>query len=265
MKAKAPILDYFKDKGLINKETYLANQAQDFENINLIKDKHIDTCLLVFVKSKYIPDDILKKCKLVYIFTAASTENWVYLYDNKFLIAQTSMGAPAAVGLMEELGFMGITKFFACGSCGLIDNNFDSSKLLLIDKAIRDEGTSYHYLPESVYIETDRELTNYIDSALKIRNFNFEHGTTWTNDAFYRETAQAIEKRLSQGAISVEMECSAWASVAKYRGYQFAQVLWFSDAVKQENWKWICDRRSLEISVVRLMIEIIEDFVNTKI
>ncbi|MGN0961814.1 MAG: nucleoside phosphorylase [Christensenellales bacterium] len=265
MKEQAPILDYFSDEGLINKETYIENQAKDFENLHLIKDKNIDTCLLVFVKSKNMPDDILKKCKLVYLFTAASTENWVYLYDNKFLIAQTSMGAPAAAGLMEELGFMGITKFFACGSCGLINQNFDSSNLLLIDRAIRDEGTSYHYLPESVYVSTDKDLTNFLDNALKKMGFKFQHGTTWTCDAFFRETNQAINKRLSQGATSVEMECSAWASVAKLRGYQFAQILWFSDAVKQENWKWICDRRNLEISVIRLMLDILCDFVKNKL
>lgn len=255
-----PILDYFDDEGLINKDTYIANQAKDFENLHMVKDNNIDTCLLVFVKSKNMPEDILQKCERVYTFTAASKENWVYLYDKKFLIAQVSMGGPAAVGLMEELGFLGITKFFACGSCGLIDHNFDASKLLLLDRAIRDEGTSYHYMPPSVYVDTDADLTNYVDHALRKRNFNFARGTTWTCDAFFRETPKAIETRLAQGATSVEMETASWCAAAKYRGYKFAQVLWFSDAVKQENWKWICDRKTLEISVVRLMMDIIAEY-----
>ncbi len=261
---KAPITEFFNDEGLINKDSYRKMVAKDFIYQDLIKKYNIDTCLMIFIKDRDLPEDILEKCKPFYTYTSASNENWAYIYDNKFILAQSPLGGPAAAGFMEELGFQGITNFFACGSAGQVDHNFDSSKFVLIEKSIRDDGMSYHYLKASKYVETDKSLTNFVANYLDKTNHKYELTTSWCNDAFFRETPKAIERRVKQGAVSVEMESAGWSAVAKFRGYKFAQLLYFSDAVKQEGWEHKPDRKELKILIIRLMIDCIKEFVKNK-
>lgn len=249
-----PILDFFDEEGLINKESYTQN-SKDFHRQELITKYNITSALFVFIKDDV--NAILDPNKLedFYIFTNGSNRNPCYIYDKKFIIAITPLGGPAAGGLMEELGFMGITNFFACGSAGQINHNFESSHFILVDKAIRCEGTSYSYLPPSLYAYTDESLTNYLASYLEENNYKYSKAATWTTDSFYRETQSELELRVSQGAACVEMECASWCAIAKYRGYKFTQLLYFSDALKQEGWKWKVDKKELKNSIIKLMID----------
>jgi len=251
-----PILDYFDDEGIINKDTYLKQQKDDFFKLSKLKELNIDTALFIFSKTEIA--EFESKVELFYVFSNGSNKNNVYLFDNKFLLAYCPPGGPSSAGgLMEELGFMGITNFFICGSAGQIDLSYDGSTLLLVEKAIRDEGTSYHYLKPSLYVETDKDLTQSLANYLEKNKFEYKKIITWTCDAFYRETPKAIEKRISQGAVSVEMECASLASVAKYRGYKFAQLLYFSDLLKQNAWQWKADKKELKLMVIKLMIDFI--------
>lgn len=261
---KAPILEIFDDEGLINKESYTKARQDSILNLDKIKKYKIDTCLFIFIKDRDLPEDILKKCKPFYTFTTGSNENWAYIYDNKFILAQSPLGGPAAGGFIEELGFYGIKNFFACGSAGQVDHNFDSSKFVLVEKSIRDEGFSYHYLKPSRYVETDKYLTKYLANYLDKTNHSYELATSWCTDALYRETPKAIAKRVKQGAVCVEMESAGWSAVAKFRGYKFAQLLYFSDAVKQEGWKLNPDRKGIKMLVIKLMIDCVKEFVKNK-
>ena len=258
---KVPILECFNDEGIINRQSYMDKCSKEFiDAIDLIKKHNIDTCLFLFIKDKNFHDEIKKKCKLFYIFTSASNENWAYIYDNKFVLAQSPLGGPASAAFMEELGFLGIKNFFACGSAGQVNSNFDSSKLVLVEKSIRDEGISYHYLKKSVYVDTNKELTNFLAHYLEENNIKYERAVSWCNDAFYRETPKAIAKRVKQGAVSVEMESAGWSAVAKFRGYRFAQLLYFSDAVKQEGWQHAPNKSELKIFIIKLMIDCVSKF-----
>ena len=224
-----PITEFFEDEGLINRKTYLKNIPDIDQKLNRLKENKIDTCLFVFSKEHLTFLD--EHIEEFYSFTNASNINKVYIYKNKFLIAYSPLGGPSSVGLMEELGILGITNFIACGSTGQIDEKINGSAFVLVEKAIRDEGTSYHYQKPSLYAETDKGLTDKLAKFLDKRGFDYIKSITWTTDAFFRETAKALEKRKSQGAVCVEMECASWCAVAKFRKYKFAQLLYFSDAV----------------------------------
>ncbi len=252
----APIIELFDDEGIINEKTY-ANATEGFaEKQKLLKENGIDTCLFIF--SRVMVEDIAPYLEEFYLFKNASNENRAYIYKNKFLISFSPLGGNCAGGMMEELGFLGIKKFFACGSAGQIDPSKNGSAFVLVDRAIRDEGASYHYLPASIYAETDKELTDTLAKFLKENGFEYFVGTTWTTDAFFRETQKAVDKRRSQGAVCVEMECASWCAIAKYRGYQFAQLLYFSDAVKQDAWDWKIDKHALKDAVIKIMVEFLE-------
>ena len=261
---EAPILDFFNEKGVIEKDVYINIQGEDFKQRELIKELKIDTALFLFshdIMEEMLDTNLLEE---IYNFRSGSNFNTCYLYDKKFVIAIAPLGCPAAAGMMEELGFFGIKNFFACGSAGQIDQKINPSEFVLVEKAIRADGLSYHYLPASTYVETDKDLTNAIAEFLKKKGYKYNLSTTWTTDAFFRETPSAIELRKDQGAVCVEMECAGWAAVAKYRGYKFAQLLYFSDAVKQEGWKWHENRKDLKKLVNELMISFVLDFKNRK-
>lgn len=253
-----PIIENFDDEGIINKKNYIQNINKEDLNIDLIKNKNIDSVLFIF--DNEFPEFLNNHTKEFYVFKNGSNINKVYLYEDKFLLAFSPLGGPAAGGLMEELGFLGMKNFFACGSAGQIDHSIDSKKFVLVDMAIRDEGTSYHYLKPSIYVESDNELTNALASFLDKSDFDYIKSTTWTTDAFFRETPKAVNQRIKQGAVCVEMECASWCAIAKFRKYKFAQLLYFSDAVKQEAWQWNIDKKELKNNIIKLMINFMLNF-----
>lgn len=257
----APILDFFNENGIIDKEIYIQNQGDDFKNIDLLKKYRINTALFLFTHNIYQEVSDKSLLEEVYKFRSGSDYNKCYIYNKKFVIAVAPLGCPAAGAMMEELGFLGIKNFFACGSAGQINQDINPSEFVLVDKAIRDEGFSYHYLPASTYVETDKNLTQSLEIYLAKNNYTYNKSNTWTTDAFFRETPSAVELRKKQGSVCVEMECAGWAAVAKYRGYKFAQLLYFSDAVKQKEWQWHEKRKNLQTLVNSLMINFCGDFV----
>ena len=236
---KYPITEFFSDKEVIDKVAYLGEKEVFAECIKTLKKYKIDTALFVFTKE--FPEKIKNKLQLLYFSETASCDYPVYIYNKKFLIVNEPIGAPIATVFMEELGFLGIVNFFACGSAGCVGHTVDTSKFFLVERAIRDEGTSYKYLKPSVYAYTDKELTNCLKQFLINNNFKYTTVTTWTTDAFFRETPKAIEKRIKQGATCVEMECASWCAVANFRGYKFAQLLYTSDITKQGEWSGFID------------------------
>lgn len=216
--------------------------------------KHIDTAVVLF--DGHPDQELLKDTKELFDFVGASYRLKQYLYKEKIVLSYAPLGSAAAGGLLEELIALGIKKIIACGSSGLI-GDFDPKKLLLVSKAIRDEGLSYHYLKPSLYVETDQELTSFIEQKLNEKNIDFKEGIAWTTDAFYRETNSRIELRKKEGAVAVEMECAGMAAVSKYRNIQFAQILYFSDIVKQDAWSgFLSTRRSVKDIVSKIVVDI---------
>lgn len=257
---KLPILEFYKDEGVINKESYLESAKEDFKDMYKIKEYGIDTALMFFIREDRIPENVRKDLEPFYEYEFGSNVNKVYIYKKKFLFAIAPLGEPASADLMEELGFMGITKFFACGTCGLINDNVDSTKGLLVERAIRDEGLSFKYEKPAVYTYPDKALTGEMEKYLTNKNFAYEKITTWTTDAPYRETPTMIKKRLKQGASTVEMECAGWCSVARMRNYQFAQLLYCSDITKQGAWEGFKseeERKKVKEQMLYLMLDFV--------
>ena len=87
----------------------------------------------------------------------------------------------------------------------------------MIDRALRDEGTSYHYLPASEYSEADLALTELGREALSAAGMSVCVGASWTTDAPFRETEEAIAAALNASILAVEMEAAALYAFAKAR------------------------------------------------
>ena len=157
MKNNIPILETrgLDEEGVISAEVMLS----DYEKL----PKHITTAVMLFDKNP--SEEILKDCKQFFSFVGASFIIPQYIYKDSVVVSYAPLGSAAAAGLLEELLPFGIKKVIACGSSGLV-GDFDPSKFLLVSKAIRDEGLSYHYLEPSTYVETSKELNNQIKYEL---------------------------------------------------------------------------------------------------
>jgi uridine phosphorylase len=111
--------------------------------------------------------------------------------------------------------------------------------VIVVSSAVRDEGTSYHYLPPSRKVSIDSKILRTIEATLDNIGVPYLTGKTWTTDAIYRETKGIIEKRLSEGCLTVEMEASALIAISKFRKIEFGQLLSCGDDVSGDEW----DRR----------------------
>lgn len=151
------------------------------------------------------------------------------------------LGAPACVGCFEEVIALGAKRIILLGNCGVLDRNIKDCGIIIPRKAIRDEGTSYHYAPTSDYIDVNTKYVEEFKEVLKEFGYPYVEGTTWTTDAFFRETEKKIAVRKEMGAICVEMECAAMQAMCDFRGVEFFQFLYAGDNLDHSEW----DPRSL--------------------
>ena len=151
------------------------------------------------------------------------------------------IGGPLAAGLLEEMIARGCQKFVACGGCGVLDKEIAVGHLLLPATAIRDEGTSYHYLPPSREVAMKPRVLGVIQTVLDQHGIEYLVTKTWTTDAIYRETHAKVQAYREQGALAVEMEAASFFAVAQFRQVEFGQILYGGDAVIPGGWdgrKW---------------------------
>jgi uridine phosphorylase len=132
-------------------------------------------------------------------------------------IVGCAVGAPFAVLIAEELFASGCRLLLSLTSAGQIVPAGQTPYFVIIDRALRDEGTSYHYAAPSDYGEGEAALIALAADALKDRGLRAIVGTTWTTDAPFRETAEAIEAARARGILAVEMEAAALYCFARAR------------------------------------------------
>lgn len=145
-------------------------------------------------------------------------------------LVQAPAGAPAAVQIMDWLIAYGVKKIISAGSCGVL-TDMPENAFLVPTKALRDEGTSYHYLPPSRFVELNKGVLSSMEKTLSRLGLPYTECTTWTTDGFFRETKEKVEYRKSEGCSVVEMECAALAACAAFRGVQFGQLLYTADSL----------------------------------
>src|ERR1700704_53902 len=130
-------------------------------------------------------------------------------------IVGCAVGAPFAVLIAEELIASGCRLLLSVTSAGQITPAGRPPYFVIIERALRDEGTSYHYAAPSEYAEADPRLVAAAVEALRGEGRQVVVGSSWTTDAPFRETAEAIEAARSKGALAVEMEAAALYTFAR--------------------------------------------------
>lgn len=190
-------------------------------------------------------------------FVSATKAFPVYLLkrDNQELcLMQAPAGAPAAVQILDWLFAYGVTDVISTGSCGVLDE-MEENSFLVPRRALRDEGTSYHYLPPSRFVEISAKARFAIRKALRKRGLPYTECITWSTDGFFRETKGKIAYRKSEGCSVVEMECSALAACAELRGAVWGELLYTADTLsnpdryEERGWGSRSSELALEISL----------------
>src|SRR5579864_6627781 len=128
-----------------------------------------------------------------------------------------AVGAPFAVLIAEELFASGCRLLLSLTSAGQIVPAGPTPYFVIIDRALRDEGTSYHYAAPSDYAKADPDLVRLAADALKSAGLPVIVGATWTTDAPFRETAAAVAAARAKGVLAVEMEAAALYAFARAR------------------------------------------------
>lgn len=146
------------------------------------------------------------------------------------------VGAPAACTRLEDLIYMGGKSFILAGGVGVLHDYIKRGELIIPTGAIRDEGTSIHYIPPDKPVSPSLHLVKRLREACGEEDAIYNEGLVWTTDAPYRETPTRIRKFREMGAVCVDMEASACFAVAEYRNVSLAAVFYGGDYVSPEKW-----------------------------
>ncbi|WP_266074894.1 nucleoside phosphorylase [Haladaptatus caseinilyticus] len=170
-----------------------------------------------------------------------------HYYGDLFLFADTGhsvgvmgnfgIGAPTTAMLMDELIADGVEAFLSVGIAGSLDDSIEMGDFILCDKAIRDEGTSHHYVESEKFAHASESFTAKLKELLKNRDETFHVGPSWTTDAIYRETKAEIERYADEGVLTVDMEASAVFAVATHRGVDAGSIFVISDYLGLSEWE----------------------------
>lgn len=136
----------------------------------------------------------------------------------EFGIVGCAVGSAFAVLVAEQLFASGCRFLISMTSAGQLRPVQPPPYFVLIEKALRDEGTSYHYCPPSEFSEADAGLIGSLAAAFARADLPVTPGATWTTDAPFRETASAIAAMTARGLLAVEMEAAALYAFAAARG-----------------------------------------------
>ena len=196
-------------------------------------------CILCFFQD--VIQNLKVNGRLHHIYDLASEfgRNPIYemnFGDERLTVVHPGVGAPLAAGFLEELIALGCRDFIACGGCGVLDEAIGFGHVVVPATAVRDEGTSYHYLPPSREVAASPNAVQAIEQALQKHHVPYMVGKTWTTDAVYRETAARIAQRRTEGCHVVEMESAAFFAVAQFRGVTFGQLLYGGDDLTGDEW-----------------------------
>jgi uridine phosphorylase len=161
------------------------------------------------------------------------------------------IGAPAAAATLEEAIACEAKMIIEVGLAGGLQGFLKPADIIVVTEAVRDEGTSYHYLPPGVKVESSQRLRETLIERLNgIRHFV---GPVWSTDGVYRETLGKFRRFRDSGVLAVDMETSAIFAVAKYRGVEAASAQVISDILTEREWFPAFHERSVRESAEVLL------------
>lgn len=183
-----------------------------------------------------------------YIIENHFVEKVDYVFGDNFYIFEENneqlgicggfgFGAPVVAILIEEFNAFGVKLFLSIGTAGSLQKKLKLGSIVICDKAIRDEGTSHHYLKNEKYSYSSERVTKKLTDVMENMNLDYTIGTSWTIDAPYRETYLEIEEYKKENVLTVDMEAAAIFAVAEYLNLDAGVIFTISDYLSEDDWE----------------------------
>ena len=224
IKNEIPILEFDSEQAAVIGPTH--------EKLDLRLPKK---CVFAFL-GDYIDEYAGKAdARIVTHFISATKHYPIYIakyQGEEIVLCQAPVGAAAAVQILDWLIGYGVREIISAGSCGCLEK-FPESTFLVPMKALRDEGTSYHYAPPSRFMAVSEKARAAIQETILEHGMKYQEVITWSTDGFFRETREKVAYRKSEGCSVVEMECSALAAVSAFRGATWGMILYTADSLAE--------------------------------
>ena len=244
IKNEIPILEFDTDG------TAVINPTHEKLDLKLPKK-----CVFAFL-GEYITE-YASKAEAVKVSEFLSMTKRYPIYVTKYkgeeiTLCEAPVGSAASAQILDWLIGYGVREIISAGSCGALEK-FPEGAFLVPYKALRDEGTSYHYMKPSRFVEINKIAMKAIEKTITEHGLEYREVITWSTDGFYRETKDKVAYRKQEGCEVVEMECSALAACAAFRNAVWGCILFTADTLADtENYderKWGADsfRYALEL------------------
>jgi uridine phosphorylase len=141
------------------------------------------------------------------------------------VLGNFGMGAPALVALAEQMSAWGTKRMITLSLAGGLQPDLKTGDIVLADGAIRDEGTSYHYLPPAQEVKASSALVASIARVLQSRGILHATGGVWSTDGAYRETHEEASYFQSRGVKAVDMESAGLFALGQVKAVETASIL----------------------------------------
>ncbi|MFC1524946.1 nucleoside phosphorylase [Planctomycetota bacterium] len=235
-KDRAPLFNWpLKGKVWIDPQFELKHERR-FKELN--RGSYPTNCIICY--QDYFIKAAIDKYQARFVEKILGRSLYEFKYNNQRMgIIQSTVGAPVVALCIERLIAMGIKRFLNIGIAGaLTDQGINPGDLVLCTKALRNEGTSYHYQKPARYALPDRGLTARAEAALKASGIDYKKGPTITLDVPYRFPVSKARELRREGVVTSDMEAAAVFAISKFRKVKSAAIFTISDLATND-FKWV--------------------------
>jgi uridine phosphorylase len=147
-----------------------------------------------------------------------------------------AQGAPLAACVLERVIAAGCRSIVFCGGAGALVPELALGHVIVTTAAVRDEGTSFHYLPPGREIAADPAVVRALRDTCEQQRVRHTAGKSWTTDGIFRETPRKVARRRDEGCLTVECEASALFAVGAFREVRVGVMLYAGDDLSGDAW-----------------------------
>ena len=186
-------------------------------------------------------------------------KSWACFHTTMFLlevdgitcgIVPRTIGGPFAVLVAEQMAISGARLVLGLTSAGRVSSTMPVPGLVAVTGAIRDEGTSYHYLPATAMVDAPSDVASLLESELEKQPLPVRSGVVWTTDAPYRETAKQLASHAKAGVLAVEMQAASLFAFSEARRFPVGIVAHVTNSASQTGKAFDKGVRELEFGIL---------------
>ena len=179
------------------------------------------------------------------------------------ILGKFGIGGPVTAVLTENLAYWGVKTIISIGLGSSLQKQIQTGDIILAEKAIRDDGTSYHYEQANKYASAPQNFLNKISNMLSKSNISFYVGPIWTTDAVYRETEDEVIEYQKESIFAVDMETATLYTVGKYCNLSYLSIIGISDSIASLKWEYNNNMDQINENLLNLFNKLLE-FLNNE-